>query len=261
MKRSLLDVIFMSEKRKGILLLLQDGAKEMDYCLRSLDTTRQALLPQIRILEDHYLVSHSQDTYELTTIGQLIVDEMLPVLRAIEAFDTDIDYWGTHNLEFIPSHILKRISEIRQCNIIKPDLVNLYEVNQDFIERSKGSVSLFFIFTFMHPSFPFYISRFIENGINTSIIVTKDLLTKIGQNWQTEANSFIDSGKVKLFLYENDLKFVSLSVSDHCLALRMLNQNNSYDNTQLFCCNPENARWGKELFEFYLKDSTSITEI
>ncbi|MDW7733362.1 MAG: winged helix-turn-helix domain-containing protein [Methanolobus sp.] len=261
MKRSLLDVIFMSEKRKGVLLLLQDGAKEMEYFLKSLDTTRQALLPQIRILEDHYLVSHSQGTYKLTAIGKLIVDEMLPLLGTIEALDIDIDYWGTRNLEFMPSHILKRISGIKYCNIIKPSLANIYEVNQDFIEKSKGTVSLFFIFTFMHPSFPLYISRFIENDINTSIIITKDLLIKLKKSWQKEANSFIGSGKVKLFLYQNDLKFVSLSVSDHCLALRMLDQNYNYDNTQLFCCNPENALWGKELFEFYLKDSISITEI
>ena len=46
MKKSLIDVLFMSEKRKRVLLLLQDGTKEMEDILKSLDTTRQALLPQ-----------------------------------------------------------------------------------------------------------------------------------------------------------------------------------------------------------------------
>ena len=91
--KPLLDVICKSEKRKGALLLLQDGAKEMEEILKSLDTNRQALLPQIRVLEEHYLVNHQNDVYKLTTIGKLLVDEMVPLLDIIEVLDIDIDYW------------------------------------------------------------------------------------------------------------------------------------------------------------------------
>jgi predicted transcriptional regulator len=49
MKKPLLEIVFMSEKRKGVLLLLQDGAKEMEFLLKSLNTTRPALLPQMKI--------------------------------------------------------------------------------------------------------------------------------------------------------------------------------------------------------------------
>lgn len=80
----MLDVLFMSEKRKGVLLLLKDGTKETEYLLDCLDTTRQALLPQIRVLQEHCLVSHSKDAYELTAIGKLIVDEMTLLLDKIE---------------------------------------------------------------------------------------------------------------------------------------------------------------------------------
>jgi predicted transcriptional regulator len=58
MKKPLLDVIFASEKRKNVLLVLQEGPKQMETLLESLGTIRQALLPQIRILEEHYLVAH-----------------------------------------------------------------------------------------------------------------------------------------------------------------------------------------------------------
>jgi len=43
MKKPLLEVIFMSEKRKSTLLLLKDGAKEIGYLLETLETTRTAL--------------------------------------------------------------------------------------------------------------------------------------------------------------------------------------------------------------------------
>ncbi|TGC09437.1 helix-turn-helix transcriptional regulator [Methanolobus halotolerans] len=108
MMKSLIDVVFMSEKRKDVLLLLQDGTKEMKVILETLNTTRQALLPQIRILEEHHLVTDSDDTYELTTIGKLIVNDMVSVLSILNVFDVDVDYWGTRNLDFIPSHLLRR---------------------------------------------------------------------------------------------------------------------------------------------------------
>lgn len=77
MTKPLLDVLFMSEKRKNFLLFLQDGTKEMEDILKSLGTTRQALLPQIKVLQEHCLVSHSKDAYELTAIGELDIKRVL----------------------------------------------------------------------------------------------------------------------------------------------------------------------------------------
>jgi predicted transcriptional regulator len=51
------------------LIILQEGPTEMENLLKYLETTRQALLPQTKILEDNYLVTHYNDTYELTIIG------------------------------------------------------------------------------------------------------------------------------------------------------------------------------------------------
>ncbi|TGC06499.1 hypothetical protein CUN85_12890 [Methanolobus halotolerans] len=66
----MLDVIFASEKRKNVLLMMHDGPQDMETILKSLKTTRQALLPQIKVLEKHNLISHSNDTYKLTTMGK-----------------------------------------------------------------------------------------------------------------------------------------------------------------------------------------------
>ena len=92
MKKPLLDVLFMSEKRKTVLLMLEDGAKEMDTFLKALDTSRQALLPQMKILEEHHLITHFNDAYELTTIGKLIVNKMVPLLKTAGVLDVDVDY-------------------------------------------------------------------------------------------------------------------------------------------------------------------------
>lgn len=84
MNQSLFDVVLMSDKRTKALLLSKDGPQEIQYFLSSLNTTRQTLLPQIRVLEDHHLVNHHRDIYELTTIGKLVVGEMAPLFDTVK---------------------------------------------------------------------------------------------------------------------------------------------------------------------------------
>lgn len=115
MKKRLLDVLFASEKRTNVLLFLQDGAKEMATLLELLDTKRNSLLPQMKILEEHHLIIHYNDTYELTTIGKLIVDDMIPLLDKTDVIDIDVDYWGSRDLDFIPPHLLEKIGHLKNC--------------------------------------------------------------------------------------------------------------------------------------------------
>ena len=98
-KKQLIDVIFASEKRKNVLLMLKDGPQEMAVILEELDTNRPALLPQIRILEEHSLVYQSGDSYGLTTIGKIVVDEMKPFLDTIESLNKHSDYLSTHTIQ------------------------------------------------------------------------------------------------------------------------------------------------------------------
>lgn len=261
MKKPLLDVLFMSDKRKKVLLSLQDGPKEMEYLLNSLDTTRPALLPQMRVLEDRYLIIHYNDSYELTIIGKILVDEIVPLLNTLEVFDVDIDYWGNHNLRFAPTFLLSRLREIKGCKVIEPNLVNIYEANKDFIETCATSKDLLLILTFAHPVFITLGSQFIANGSNIEIIINADLLQKFKTTWQKEVKGYIDSGKVKFYLYQKDIELGTFAQNEHCFVLRMLSNNKTYDYSQLFCNGPDALKWGRELFDFYLKDSIPITEI
>lgn len=137
MKKALLYVVFASEKRKNVLLLLQDGPQEMGYLLRSLDTTRQALLPQMRVLEEHYLVTNDKDIYELTNVGKLITEKMSHPLKMTDVLDVDVEYLGTHKLDFIPSHLLKRLDKLGPCNLITIALHEIFERISSSLKKPK----------------------------------------------------------------------------------------------------------------------------
>jgi predicted transcriptional regulator len=43
--------------------------------------------------------------------------------------------------------------------------------------------------------------------------------------------------------------------------IRLLKSNGEYDTKYILCNDKDALEWGKELFEYYLKDSTTITDI
>jgi predicted transcriptional regulator len=261
MKKPLLDVIFASDKRKHTLLLLKDGSQEMEYLLKSLSTNRQALLPQIRVLEEHYLVNHYEDTYELTTIGKLIVDEMTPMLNTVEVLDVDIDYWGNRNLDFIPSYLLKRIDELDKCKIITPPIMKMYDINEEFFEQCKSSKSVTKITTFLYPNFVEIYGAWVKMGVQVTIVVNKELFQRIKLNYAEQFRELLTSGKFSLFMCSQKMDFISFGYNDYCTFFRLLLKTNEYDNKQLMCCKLSSIKWSIELCEYYLKDSTPIMEL
>lgn len=261
MKKPLLDMLFKSERRKKILLLLQDGPMEMEALLKSTDTSRQSLLPQIRLLETHYLVAQSDDAYELTPIGKLLVDKMKPLLGIINTLDFNVDYWGKHKLDFIPSYLLKRMRDLSSCKVIIPHLVNLYDINEEFFEQCKVSKSLTIVVTFLYPNFPEIYNAWVDRGVQVTVIVSKELFERIKLNYADEFRKLLSSGKFDLFVYNDAMDFVSFGHNDYCAFFRLLLNTGEYDNNQLMCCSPGSVEWNRELCELYKKKSTHISEI
>lgn len=260
MKKPILDVVFASEKRKGTLLLLYEGAQEMVSLLSSLDTTRTALIPQIRILEEHHLVSHHQDTYKLTPLGNLVADGMTPILDTVKVFDTDIDYWGTHRLDFIPADLLRRMNEIRSCVVIEPCVTELFELNNKYMDEAYRSMSLHTITTLLHPQFKDTYPDMIAHGVDIQLILSYGLFQKIRVENHADLKQLINNDKIKAFVYKKPMSFISFSSNDRSLLLRLLTVSGEYDGKQLILEGPNAVNWGKELFDHYLKESIQITE-
>jgi predicted transcriptional regulator len=260
MKKSLLDVLFMSEKRKGVLLLLQNGAQGTEHLLRSLGTTRQALLPQMKVLEEHYLIVHYDDTYELTTIGKLVVDKMAPLLDTLEAFDIDIDYWGTHDFDFIPPFLLKRMNDLRECEIITPPLAELYSLHKTYHEN-KITEHVYSVGNLFYPDYQTKFTEMIDNNITINYIVSEDLLNKVRTEYYDDFKVFIKSKYFKLYVYNKKMNFLFFTFDDYHIVINSLKKDGSFDNKYVLCNKEDALKWGKDLFDHYLRNSRPVTDI
>lgn len=261
MRKTLVDVLFMSEKRKNVLLLLQEGPKETQSILNKLRTTRTALLPQMRVLEESFLVTHYDDIYALTKIGELIVNEMRSLLDTVDVLDVDIEYWGTHKLDFVPPHLLARINELGRCRMISPSITEIFEVNNEFHETSKRSRSLFRITTFLYPNYPMLFSELISSNVEMNLIITDELLDKIRTDNDPGLREMSKTGLIKISIYPDEMGFLSFAYNDYQLLMNPMKTDGEFDKKHILTDNPGALEWGKELYGHYLKDAVPVSEI
>ncbi len=113
MNSNLLDLILFSDKRKDFLMLLKEGPKNIEEILEKLQESRTALLPQIKRLKEDNLVIHEGEMYRLSSIGEIVVGKMQPLLDTLEVFEKDPRFWADRKLAPIPANLKKRINELR----------------------------------------------------------------------------------------------------------------------------------------------------
>ncbi|KXS42914.1 MAG: putative transcriptional regulator [Methanolobus sp. T82-4] len=261
MKKQLIDVIFASEKRKDVLLLLKEKPREMSVILDHLHTTRTSLLPQMRILEDHFLVTASDDTYELTTIGKVIVNKMVPLLNKTELFDDDIDYWGTHELGFIPPHLFERINELGECEIVSPSIHEIYSIHRSFNSEYGAPRSVYTVTNLLYPDFKSIIEGIFEEEIDFHFIISQELLKIINKEHSEEFTEFLKNKFFNMYVYNKEMKFLQFTFDNVHFVLCALNNNGEFDQKYMFCKGQNAVGWIEDLFEYCLKDSTLLTEI
>ncbi|TGC06996.1 helix-turn-helix transcriptional regulator [Methanolobus halotolerans] len=261
MKQTLLDVIFASEKRKEVLLLLNERPQEMGHLLKSLNTTRQALLPQIKILENHYLIFHQKDVYELTSIGKLLVEKCIPLVGAIEFFSVDIEYLGTQKLEFIPPHLFTRVNEIGSSEVISPEIAEMYDLNEEFHDTSIKSKSALIISSFLYPNFCELTYELIKNGVEVHLIISPELMDRLRVHKYVNINILLESKLMHVYVYSKELNFLFMGCNDYYLIVNPLSQDGTTDRKYIMSNKKEALTWGRDFFEYYLKDSTPLTQL
>lgn len=261
MRRSLLDVIFMSEKRKNLLFLLRSGPRKMEEILEIMNVSRHALLPQIKILSENGLVIKNKDMCRLTKIGEVLVEDMTPLVGTLTVLENNYDYWTEHDLNSIPPHLLRRIRELGFCRVIEPDLNNMFEINKDLVEQALRSNFVMAATAFLHPSYPSVFLNFIENKIDVSVIMTEDAIEKLKADYGNELKLFLDSGYGKLYVYPDNMELASLFIAEMFLMICLFDKKGRYDHKDLVFFNADAVRWGQELFEYYLSMSDPITNM
>ena len=274
---SLLDAIFLSEKRKNLLLLLIDeGPKSSDEIKNAFDFPWKSMIPQIKKLVDLGLVIQTDGMYSLSEMGTVIATNVKFLLNTLKIYEENRDFWSEHDLSSIPFHLLTRIGELGQCRVLKSDLSHIFKVQEDIVKCMLCSSRIMVFVSAIHPAYHLLCLEFLEKGIDVTIILTESVFESIRNECLPQSTtSFSDSSVLKLDLpeYKKEVQFflncenshffvsdgekkpMMLVVTDTIFALSLLDKNNRIDRNYIVSFEPGALKWGEELFAYYKQNS------
>lgn len=277
---SLLDAIFLSEKRKNLLLLLkEEGPKSSDEIKNAFDFPWKSMIPQIKKLVDMGLVIQTDGVYSLSEMGTVIATNVKFLLNTLKIYEENRDFWSEHDLSSIPFYLLTRIGELGQCKILKSDLSHMFKVQEDIVKCMLGSSQIMVFISAIHPAYHLLCLEFLKKGFEVTIILTESGFESIQNECLPQSTtSFSDSSVLKLDLpeYKKEVQFfldcenshffvsdgekkpMMLVVTDKIFALSLLDKNNRIDRNYIVSFEPGALKWGEELFAYYKQNSRQI---
>jgi len=262
MEISYLSLIFSSDKRKQILLLLKEGPKSIEEIISFLNACPASVYPQVKLLKEGHLLYREENKYYLTLIGKAVAEKMKSMVDTIEAFESKYDFWTSHKLDGIPSHLLKRISDLKCSTFARPlDENSMFSPHTEFMENIAKSECIKGISPFIHPLYPKIFLNFAERGINISLVVTEPVFDRMRTEFKTEMKKFLALDNAHVYVYDKEM-FLSLAVTNCFLSLGLFYNSGIYDHVNdIICFGPEALRWGEDLYTYYEGLSREVKEI
>jgi predicted transcriptional regulator len=253
----LLNVISASDKRRNLLILLNNGPQEWDDIKRILKVTSTGMLPQIKILEEEHLIERDGRKFFLTPIGKVLTTQMEPLVRTMDVLDKNGKFWREHNIGVLPQEILLHIGELGDYRIIENPDVEIFDVNT-FLKNISTSTILKGISHTVHPIYPSFFLSLAKKGVETSLILTPGVFQVIKQKYRDLLEEWLVCKNAHLYVPHDDIKF-SFVVTDTYFSISLFYNSGVFDSkNDVVSFDPSARKWGNRIFDYYLKQSKKI---
>jgi predicted transcriptional regulator len=262
MNSPLLESIFLSEKRKDLLLFLKEGPKSISEIKESLNVGLVAILPQLKKLRENSLILKKGDIYSLSPLGIAIAGRMKPMVDVLNLFGSNYEFWTNHAVETIPDPLRKRIGELVNCTFSEPpDWTRLFEPHREFVENLLISKKINGIASVFHPLYPSLFLSFAKNGVDVSLLVTRPIYERIKKEYKAELSEFLKFENASFYVCNKKIE-LAYAVTDIFLSLTLPFSDGTYDHKEdILCFDTKAIQWGEDLFAYYRNVSYKITEI
>ena len=258
---SLANILMLSEKRRNILLLLQEGPKDSKEIKCSLNSTWDLLKHPIKELKEDGLITHDNGVYGLSNTGKMMIESAFPLLSMLDAFEENTSYWNNRDLAKIPKDLRKRIGEIGDYELVVPDVDHMFEPFKNFIIESSNTNYLKAVLVMFNPAVPAILSEIVERGVEISLVLTENYVKKLKDMTPAELNKLLSSKNTDIFVFNDDIKPPQIMLTDHNMTIIIFDQKGKYDYKELVNSDEKALNWGQELFMYYKHMARPLTEI
>ncbi|MDW5550571.1 winged helix-turn-helix domain-containing protein [Methanosarcina sp.] len=279
-RSSLLDTLFLSEKRTNLLLLLkEEGPKNSEDIKDVLDFPWKSITPQIKKLTDWGLVLEDHGVYSLSEMGAVIASNAEFFLSTLSVYEDNLDFWSDHDVSPIPFHILNKIGELGYVRVIEPDFSNVFRIPEEVMTNLMSSKRIMSFISIFHPFSLLLLFEYLQKDIEATTIVTEKVLEAFQTEYHSDIpilktnNPIINKALIEykkeiknvfcskasnLLVYEGDLKPISMIITDKIFILSLLDKKGRLTTRFLIAFEPQALKWGEELFMYYKERSKSV---
>ena len=234
----------------------------MDEIKEVLDVTSTAILPQIKKLKEKSLIVQEDKNYKLSLIGKVLVEKMQPLVSIIEVFEDNFDYWVERDFQGIPPSFRKRLGELRKCKLIQPDLDRMFELDTEIVENLSKSSRILECVAYFDPSLISMCQELTKDGVKLSFLMSEPVFQHYSKDHLEDFRNMLAFENVKFFLYSGELRIANLTVTDRSFMISLFPKNQKhFDRESLISYDPSALKFGNELFDELLSNSTRITQI
>jgi predicted transcriptional regulator len=253
----LLNVISASDKRRNLLILLNNGPQEWDDIKRILNVTSTGMLPQIKILEEEHLIERHDRTFSLTPMGKVLTAHMEPLVRTMGVLDKNRKFWREHDTGVLPHEVLLNIGDLGNYQIIEVPDEDLFNINP-FLQNLAQSKIIKGISHTVHPKFPEFFTALAKKGVQSSLIFTPNVFRIVSDNYNDMLEEYLRCKNASLYVSKENLKF-SFAVSDSYFSLSLFYTTGIFDSKHdVISRDPSALRWGDQIFTYFKKQSEKI---
>ena len=261
MKLALLGTLFLSDKRKDLLILLIERPMNIDEIKDTLNVTSSAMMTQIKILIDQGIILYEDDYYKLSSFGEVIVKKKIPLLNTLMVFEDNKQYWENHKVKGIPAHLLERIEELGSCEVVEPELNRMYELLKKFTDNLVQSKFIMEISSSFSPAYSYKYIELARKGVRISLIITKPVFERFETEFFEQLQDYLGMENTELFVCKDDISFASCVVTDRFLSLNLFFKNGMFHNHAMMSFEMNALVWGEEMYHFYRQKAQEVTSM
>lgn len=257
MDKDLIDLLFMSQKRRDLLLLLKNGERRIEDIVSTLHVTPTGMLPQIKKLKEESLVCQENKEYKLTPLAEILVDKMEPLIDILEVIEGNLHYWQERDLSSIPNYLLERLNELKSCYLIKPDQDNIFEPPRVFVEKMLQSKQILTFSSIFHPIFP-EIFRRKGQDLEITLVVTQKIYERLKNDFEKELEFYLAEKKMKLFVCTDEIKIAMIFKTECFMSVDLLTTKGVFDQETIIGTEPGPMKWAEDIILLFKDKAQEI---
>lgn len=263
MKLQLVNLLLFSEKRKNLLLLLEEKSRSLDEILNVLYIPRVSLLPHIKKLKEDGLILQNGDMYSLSIMGSILIRKVRPLLDAASIFEDNDFYWSYRKLDSVPFHLLKSIGDLKGSQLLEPGLTHGFDLFPELIDHFTGSSKVMLLFSFFHPLIPSFSLELAKKNVQVQLIFSRDSFARFSGDFRGIGEKILEKKNASVLVYTGlPLEIPALiAVSDSALLLGFFNKKGKFEGQYLLNFESRALSWGRDLFEYYREKSEKACSI